>query len=84
MHHGHVPPTPAHVADMMTQVLVKPGILPKKYADDMAAFYDISKKILHREVAWISGEEYDNYRKRAEIYVKGVEAVLGKNVQRKG
>ena len=62
----------------MRESLVKKGILAAKYADEMNEFYTTAKKILHREVSWISGKEYDQYLKRAQQFVKTIEDIIGR------
>ena len=78
MQYGEVPTTPEQVPDLMRRALVKKGILSANYADEMKFFYDLSKKIMYRELSVVSGKEYDQYFERASRYVKGIEAVIGK------
>jgi predicted nucleotidyltransferase/uncharacterized protein (UPF0332 family) len=77
---GEIPPSPAHVADMLDEKMVKQKLLAKKYTDIMRNFYDISKRILHREVKEISGREYDEYYRDAKEFVD----VMRKFIEKKG
>lgn len=67
-----IPPSPEHVADMITKRLVAPGHVKKKYATIMANFYRLSKMILHREIKEIAGEEFDRYYQEAYEFVKAM------------
>ena len=73
---GEIPPTPEHVADLIHAKLVKPGIVAKRYGEIMRTFYELSKKITHREVVRISGEEYEHYLKLAKEFVAQMKRVI--------
>jgi predicted nucleotidyltransferase len=75
---GEVPPTPGHIADLIRTKMVKMGIVELKYAKTMQMFYDLSKKITHREVRKISGKDYDKYRLQAKDFVKMMQTVVTK------
>jgi len=76
MQQGTVPPTPEHVADLIQQRLVKPGLCPKYCTEEMRFFYSIAKKIEHRQMQIVTGKEYDSYRKRAHEFVQEMKKVL--------
>ncbi|HLC33109.1 MAG TPA: nucleotidyltransferase domain-containing protein [Candidatus Nanoarchaeia archaeon] len=76
MHHGEVPPTPAHLPEMIERKLVRTGLVNHKYADIMNSFYDLHKRITHRQVAEISGKQFDEYRATAEEFVKIMQSVV--------
>ena len=78
MKHGEIPPTPGHIADMLNEKLVPEG-LNEKYVHIMRTLYDLYKKITHREIKEISGEEYSKYLKDAEQFVE----MMGKIVEGK-
>jgi len=78
MQYGQMPPAPSQVAGLLKRTVCKDGVLPVKYADEMNMFYLLSKKIMHREIGWVSGKEYDDYLKRAQQFVKTVEDVIGR------
>lgn len=73
-----VPPSPEHIADLMDEKLVKPGLIEKKYSWTMRKFYDLSKRITHKEIRSVSGKEYDDYYKEAYDFVKRIEKFLKK------
>jgi predicted nucleotidyltransferase/uncharacterized protein (UPF0332 family) len=73
-----VPPSPEHVADLLDEKLVKPKLLEKKYSWTMRKFYDLSKRITHKEIRSISGKEYDEYYKEALEFVQRIEKFIKK------
>lgn len=75
---NQIPPSPSHVADMLDEILVAPGLIDKKYSRLMRKFYTLSKMIVHREVKDISGEEFDNYFKEAEDFVEYMRLFVSK------
>ncbi len=66
---GEIPPSPDHVADMLEQKMVRKGLLEERYALMMRKFYKLSKEIIHRTSANISGAEFDKYHKEAEEFI---------------
>jgi predicted nucleotidyltransferase len=78
MKSGEIPPTPEHVPDLLEQKLVPLG-LNMKYVHIMKLMFDLYKKIIHREIQEISGEEYSKYLKDTEEFV----AHMGKIVEGK-
>lgn len=73
---GMIPPTPAHVASMLTEKFVKSKILNKKYASTMQNFYNLSRMILHREIKEVSGSEYSKHLKDAEDFVAAMKEIV--------
>ena len=73
---GEVPPSPDHVADMIEKRLVNEKKVPKKYANIMNNFYDLQKKILHREIKEISALEFERYHKEATDFVNRMESLI--------
>ena len=78
MHVGEVPPMPSKVAVLMEQRLVKPGLCSRKHAQTMDFFYNLSKKITHRQLQSVAGKDYDSYRRQADDFVKAMKVVLEK------
>lgn len=73
---GEIPTSPAHVSELMTQKLVKTGMIPAKYSRMMDFFYTLSKKIIHRDVQEITGKEYETYKKMALDFVSTMKKVV--------
>jgi len=78
MKQGEIPPSPGHVSDMLEEKLVPKG-LNMKYAHIMRMLYDLYKKITHREIKEITGEEYSKYLKDTEDFVN----IMGRFVEGK-
>lgn len=76
MHHGEVPPTPAHLPEMIERKLVRTGLVKQKSVETMKFFYDMQKRITHRQIAEISGRQFDDYRAQAEEFVKTMQSVV--------
>lgn len=70
---GDVPPSPAHVAQMLDEQMVQKKLLDKKYALIMDKMFHVAKDIMHRETVYISGREFDNYCREATEFVKVME-----------
>ncbi len=73
---GEVPPSPGHVADMIYSRLVKPGHVAKRHADTMRFFYELSKKITHREIRDIPGKDFDRYHMLAKEFIDAMRRVI--------
>ncbi|MFH0874865.1 MAG: nucleotidyltransferase domain-containing protein [archaeon] len=71
-----IPPSPEYVGDMIEEKLVKPGLLPQKYATIAKRFYRLSKMIEHRDIKTIGAVEYENYYKEAEEFVEGIKKFI--------
>ncbi|MDP2750172.1 MAG: hypothetical protein Q8O89_05045 [Nanoarchaeota archaeon] len=66
---GEVPASPIHVPDLLTDKFVKHNKLEKQYVKYMEEFYTLYKKITHREIKEIKGEDYDRYHRNAKMFV---------------
>lgn len=66
---GEIPPSPGHVADLLEEKMVKKGFLNRKYVALMSNFYELAKKIMHREINEVTGRQYERYLKDAQEYV---------------
>lgn len=75
---GEIPPSPDHVADLIHEKMVKAKLIDSKYADTMRFFYDIQKKIMHREIKEITGGEYEKYAARAKEFVDKMETFISR------
>ncbi len=73
---GEIPPSPEHVADLLERRLVKEGHINKKYADVMRELYILFKKIVHRDIKFISGKDYDRYYELTNTFVKGMQKYI--------
>jgi hypothetical protein len=73
---GEIPPTPSHMADRIYEKLIKKRLASKKSAKVMKFFYDLSRKITHRQLQKITGKEYDKYKAEAEAFVKEMKKIV--------
>lgn len=73
---GEMPAPPKEVAALMTEKLVKKGLVNKKYPKIMDKFYRISKSILHREMKSITGKEYDGLLIDARDFVEAMRKIV--------
>ena len=73
---GEVPPTPAHVADLIHKKLASKGLVPKRASQVMEFFYKLSRQITHRELTKVSGKDYDTYKKEALEFIDQMKKVV--------
>ncbi|PIN80758.1 hypothetical protein COV11_03340 [Candidatus Woesearchaeota archaeon CG10_big_fil_rev_8_21_14_0_10_30_7] len=76
MTYGEVPPAPEEMGETIKRVLVKKGITKMYYAKEMNFFYELSKKITHRQIQRIVGKDYDAYRTRAVDFIKVMQKIV--------
>ncbi|MFH1409145.1 MAG: nucleotidyltransferase domain-containing protein [Nanoarchaeota archaeon] len=76
MHAGEIPPSPAHVADIMHEKLYKNKVLELKYVTMARNFHNLAKMITHREIKEISGKEYTRYYEEAQDFVERMGKIL--------
>ncbi len=75
---GEIPPSPAHVSEMIRKKLVVPGYAPAKCATIMKHMYILSKQITHGKYSHLEGEDYDKYKHHVEKFVKDMEHVINR------
>jgi predicted nucleotidyltransferase/uncharacterized protein (UPF0332 family) len=81
---GNVPPSPAHVPDMLDERLHKKGFLHKKYVTIARDFYHLSKQIIRRDITEIQGKYYDKYLRDADDFVQQMKKIVDlKNLDQK-
>ena len=73
---GEVPPTPAHVSDLIEKKLASKGLVPKRTAQVMDFFYKLSKQITHRELTKVSGKDYETYKQEAKNFIEQMKKVV--------
>ncbi len=76
---GESPPSPAHVADLMEERMVRTKMVDKKYAGIMRNMYETQKRIMHRETKEIKAADYEKYLKDATDFVNAMQKVINKN-----
>lgn len=70
------PPSPDHVGDLLENMLVARGLLDKKYVKTMRKFYDLQKKIVHREIADLNGKEFEVLYAEAQDFVSTMKTFI--------
>ncbi|RLJ01571.1 MAG: hypothetical protein DRP11_04170, partial [Candidatus Aenigmatarchaeota archaeon] len=75
---GGEPPSSHHIVDKAREFLVENKLLDEKYLKWLDDVIKFRKGVEHREIKDITGEELDNFIKRAEEYVKEMEKVIKK------
>lgn len=70
------PPSPDHVGDLLENMLVARGLLDKKYVKTMRKFYDLQKKIVHREIADLNGKEFESLYAEAQDFVSTMKTFI--------
>jgi len=78
MYVGEVPPSPAHVADIMDEKLVKPGLLDKKHLHTMRMFYNLGKSITHGQIHDLTGDQYEAYYREAYDFVMSIKKFVNR------
>lgn len=76
MRANQVPPTPDHVADLLEKIFVARKQLEPKFVEIMRDFYDLNKKITHRQIQEISGPEYEKLYARADLFVRRMKVII--------
>ena len=72
------PPSPEHVPAMMREHLVSKGFLKGKYVDWYRELYVEMHKVLHGERVDVDGAEIQEWRKRADEYLREMAIVVKK------
>jgi predicted nucleotidyltransferase/uncharacterized protein (UPF0332 family) len=73
---GEIPPSPAHVADMIQKKLVDTGRVPARSATLMRHMYLLSKHVMHGNAKKITGEDYDRYKRHVKVFLKDMEKII--------
>lgn len=74
---GEIPPSPTHVADMLREkLMLEKKLIGSKEVDTMQMFFELSKKIVKREIKEVSGSQFDDYHKRASHFVQIMKAIV--------
>jgi len=80
MHMGEVPPSPAHVADLLELKMVPRKAISKRDVDVVRQFYKLYKMIENREIREIKGEQFDKYYLEAYEFVNKMKSFLESKV----
>ncbi|MFH1064200.1 MAG: hypothetical protein V1729_03915 [Candidatus Woesearchaeota archaeon] len=78
---GITPPSPKDLADTVKRELVLRNLVHKRCGEIVERFYDIAKKIMHKEVIDISGKEFDSYLHDADFFMKEIDKFVREHVK---
>jgi uncharacterized protein (UPF0332 family) len=67
---GITPPSPKELAETLKRELVARNLVHRRCADIVDSFYDVAKRVMHKEVFEISGREFDSYLADADFFIK--------------
>lgn len=73
---GETPVSPKQAAGLLRHLYVEKGLLEERYAQTMEHFYELSKDIIHRRVATMSAEYYDELYAEAKAFVDRMRGFL--------
>jgi len=67
---GITPPSPKDLAETIKRDLVKRNLVHKRCGDIVDKFYNIAKRIMHKEIFGVSGREFDELLADADFFIK--------------
>lgn len=73
-----VPPSPEHIADMLREQFVRKKMLNPKFVEWYSNIYTLMHKILRNEITDIKGSELDEWRSRADIFLRNMARIIDK------
>ncbi|MBI2579849.1 MAG: nucleotidyltransferase domain-containing protein [Candidatus Aenigmarchaeota archaeon] len=76
MYMGQNPPSPKHTPGEVREVLVNANHLEQTYLDDLESVIEFRKRVEHKDVKDIPGQQLDEYIQKAKKYVSRMEQLL--------
>ena len=76
MYVGQNPPSPKHTPHEVREHLVNMGLLEEVYLQDLEAIIEFRKRVEHKEIKDVSGEELDKYIEKSKKFVSRMEQLL--------
>ncbi len=76
MYLGQNPPTPKHTPNDVREHMVKPGILEETYLKDLESIIEFRKKVEHKEINDIAGQQLDEFIQKTKQFVTRMEQLL--------
>ena len=76
MYLGQNPPTPKHTPGDVREHLVKSGLLEEVYLNDLENIIDFRKKVEHKEIKDITGQQLDEFIQKTKNFVSRMEQLL--------
>lgn len=76
MYLGQNPPTPKHTPGDVREHMVKSGLLEEIYLNDLENIIEFRKKVEHKEIKDISGQQLDEFIQKTKNFVSRMEQLL--------
>lgn len=76
MYLGQNPPTPKHTPGDVREHMVKSGLLEEIYLNDLENIIDFRKKVEHKEIKDITGQQLDEFIQKTKNFVSRMEQLL--------
>ncbi len=76
MYMGQNPPTPKHTPQAVREHLVNSNLLEQVYLSDLENIIEFRKKVEHKEITDISGQQLDEYVQKTKQFVSRMEQML--------
>lgn len=73
-----VPPSPEHIADMLKEQFVRKKMLDLKFVFWYRDIYTLTHKILRNEIKDVKGSQIDEWRERADIFLRNMAQIVDK------
>jgi uncharacterized protein (UPF0332 family)/predicted nucleotidyltransferase len=73
---NEIPPSPAHVHNLIEEKFVNTGKIQKKYSIILHELYHLNKAIEHKEITNIPAEQYQKYLYEAEDFVETMHKII--------
>lgn len=76
MYVGQNPPSPKHTPLEVEEHLVKTNLLERNYLDNLVAVIEFRKRVEHKEIKDIAGQELDEFIQKSKQFVSRMEQLL--------
>jgi len=76
MYMGQNPPSPKHTPIDVKESLVDGGLLEKEYLDYLESIIDFRKKVEHKEIKDVPGQQLDEFIEKSKKFISRMEQLL--------
>ena len=73
---GKLPPSPEHIPKMLKEIFGAKGLMKSEHVQWFADVFSIHKQIVHKEIMHITGSEVDEWRGKAERFMKEMSVII--------
>ncbi|MGC8885374.1 MAG: nucleotidyltransferase domain-containing protein [Candidatus Nanoarchaeia archaeon] len=78
MTYGQSPPSPEHIADMLSEVFVKTKKITPKYVEWYKRMYELAHEISNHKIHRVNGEEFEELYQQTQEFTKVMEDLTKK------